>query len=326
MPNVTFSIFLQKTSVHTYIPNTHTQANIQVVCRFRPPNARERKEKKAKIVCTISDDFKFVKVDDGAKQKGEFVFDRIFGPPSSQQGVFNEVGLPLVDSLLAGYNCTLFAYGQTGSGKTWTMEGELGNFEKEGLTPRMVNEIFNKIETENSDEISFFLEISYLEIYNEKLRDLLEPKNVPRIRGGGKDGNKVILQNICEQFVSSSDEVFEYLHKGAIHRSVGATGMNAGSSRSHAVFTLKLTQKNNTNDASKLSKLLLVDLAGSEKVGKTGAKGQLLEEAKNINKSLSCLGLVMRKLSESQAAQRKGDKSSKNKVCIFFNYILLVNV
>ena len=283
------------------------------MCRFRPPNSREKREGKAKIVCKISDDSTQVQVDNGKvgdTKARDFVFDRIMGISTTQMDVFQVVGIPLIESLMAGYNCTLFAYGQTGSGKTWTMEGDLGDPDLEGLIPRMVGEIFNKIaNNDGSQEYNYFLQISYLEIYNEKLKDLLDPTNEPRIRGaGGATG--VVIQHVCEQYVSSADEVFGYIQRGAVNRSVGKTGMNADSSRSHAVFTLKLTQENVQDSTKKNSKLLLVDLAGSEKVNKTGAKGQLLEEAKNINKSLSTLGRVISKLSKAQSeGGKKGNKT-----------------
>lgn len=157
--------------------------NIRVCCRFRPPNKIESKSKGHKIVVKVHNDCKSVTVGSSKKQK-HFNFDYIFPSGSTQETVFNYSALPLVDQVMAGYNCTLFAYGQTGSGKTYSMEGIIGdpqNRQHEGLIPRMVRTIFDRILNEDDTEFEYTLRVSFVEIYNEKLRDLLQP-NGPELK------------------------------------------------------------------------------------------------------------------------------------------------
>ena len=157
--------------------------NIKVCCRFRPPNKIELKSKGHKIVAKVGNDCKSVQVGSGKKSK-HFNFDYIFPSNSTQETVFNYSALPLVDQVMAGYNCTLFAYGQTGSGKTYTMEGVIGDPASnvhEGLIPRMVRTIFDRILNESSTQYEYTLRVSFVEIYNEKLRDLLQP-NGPALK------------------------------------------------------------------------------------------------------------------------------------------------
>ena len=269
--------------------------NVKVVTRFRPVNQREREEGKDHIVVEFEGN-------NGLRLKDKkdhfFTFDHVFGMDSTQDMIFQQTGLPLIDQVLNGYNCTLFAYGQTGSGKTFTMEGEIGNKKLEGLIPRMVRSLFAKME-QSSESIVYTMTVSYLEIYNEKLKDLLDPYKKPTIRG---IDNVQILNNE-NIYVESPDDVFTLLHRGHTNRSVAETKMNSKSSRSHAVFIIEIKKQETNPDhihygIDKISKLLMVDLAGSEKVKKTEAKGQNLEEAKNINQSLSCLGNVINALTK----------------------------
>ena len=151
--------------------------NIRVCCRFRPVNKIEKAQKGHKIVAKVGSDCKSVTIGSSKRQKS-FNFDYIFPSGSDQATVFNYVALPLVNEVLAGYNCTLFAYGQTGSGKTYSMEGVIkdGNDRsEEGLIPRMVRELFDRIISEESSKFEYTLRVSFVEIYNEKLRDLLQP-------------------------------------------------------------------------------------------------------------------------------------------------------
>jgi len=268
---------------------------LMVCSRFRPQNKLERSKKCFRVIA-VSDCNTVVQIvhPDNKRQPYEFSFDRVFNTNASQSEVYNESGRKLVDRVMEGYNCTIFAYGQTGTGKTYTMEGELGSPIR-GIVPRVVETIFRLIE--ESDEIyEFVLKVSYCEIYKEKLRDLINPKNRSLKIRESKQG--VYIQGITEMYVRDENEVMNLMVMGAKNRTVQSTNMNQVSSRSHGVFMLKLINKDTTNGSTKFSKLLMVDLAGSEKVAKTGAVGNLLEEAKKINQSLSALGNVMNALTE----------------------------
>jgi hypothetical protein len=182
------------------------------------------------------------------------------------------------------------------SGKTYSMSGVP---EDPGITPRIVERIFNHIN--DSPDTDFTVCVSYIEIYLEKIRDLLNTTedNLKLREGGYREG--IWIQGVTEDYVSSYEDVFEILKQGNRNRSVAETRMNQRSSRSHSVFLLTLTQVNTVNNTKISSKLVLVDLAGSEKVGKTGATGLVLKQAQHTNKSLSCLGLVIRSLTEKSS-------------------------
>lgn len=233
--------------------------------------------------------------DDTAKES-RFTFDRVFAPDTTQEEVYKYVGQPMVKGVMTGYNTTIFTYGQTGSGKTHTMMGNVKSEEEKGIIPRLVNNIFEAIE--NSDEhIQFTVKLSYIEIYNEKIRDLLDLRKTDlKIR---EQNNSVWVEDATEHYVSSFAAVLELMAQGQSNRAIASTNMNLESSRSHSVFMLTLGQVNNETGAKKGAKLVLVDLAGSEKIRKTGAEGQTLKEAQHINKSLSALGNVINALSTS---------------------------
>lgn len=252
--------------------------------------------------------------------KHTFSFDRVFGPLVRQVDVFQEVAKPIVDGkhlhgltlqgVINGFNGTVFCYGQTGSGKTFTMEGaDYYNEELKGLLPRMFTYLFELIE-KSDPAIEFNIKCSFLEIYMEKIQDLLDPKknnlNVKEEKGRG-----IYVADCTEVYVSSAEEMFEVMRAGSKNRSIAATRMNEKSSRSHSIFILTVYQKNTATDAAKLGKLFLCDLAGSEKVGKTNASGQTLEEAKMINKSLSALGNVINALTEAKSGAHVPYRDSK---------------
>ncbi|VDK58408.1 unnamed protein product, partial [Anisakis simplex] len=202
----------------------------------------------------------------------------------------------IVQDVLSGYNGTVFAYGQTSSGKTHTMEGIFGENDKQGIIPRMVQDIFNHIYNMDAD-LEFHIKVSYFEIYNEKIRDLLDVTKMNLAIH--EDKNRVpYVKGATERFVSSPEEVMATIDEGKNNRHVAVTNMNEHSSRSHSVFLIQVKQENTATQKKLTGKLYLVDLAGSEKVSKTGAEGQVLEEAKNINKSLSALGNVIAALAE----------------------------
>lgn len=218
-----------------------------------------------------------------------------------QNDIFEYSIKPTVDDILNGYNGTVFAYGQTGAGKSYTMMGtSIEDDEGKGVTPRIIEQIFSSIMS-SPPTIEYTVRVSYMEIYMERIRDLLAPQNdnlpVHEERNRG-----VYVKGLLEIYVSSVEEVFEVMKRGGNARAVAATNMNQESSRSHSIFVITVTQKNLETGSSKSGQLFLVDLAGSEKVGKTGASGQTLEEAKKINKSLSALGMVINALTDGRSS------------------------
>jgi kinesin family protein 5 len=201
---------------------------------------------------------------------------------------------------MEGYNGTIFAYGQTGAGKSYTMMGDVENEELKGLTPRIVQNLFDNI-CNSSADLEFTVKVSFMEIYMERVKDLLNPQNdnLPVHEDKSKG---VYVKGLLEVFVGSIGEVFEAMRRGLSSRASSSTNMNAESSRSHSIFVIHVTQKNTSTGSSKTGRLSMVDLAGSEKVGKTGATGQTLEEAKKINKSLSALGNVINSLTDGKSS------------------------
>ncbi|KAJ1973204.1 hypothetical protein H4R34_005156, partial [Dimargaris verticillata] len=273
--------------------------NIKVICRFRPQNAIELRNNGVPIV-DIDDQGQTVKIN-GQDFQGSFTFDRIFGTRTSQEELFDYSIKSTVEDVFNGYNGTVFAYGQTGSGKTFTMMGaDLEKPELRGIIPRIVQTIFSTI-VDSPSHMEYTVKVSYMEIYMEKIRDLLNPQNdnlpIHEERSKG-----VYVKGLCEVYVSSIDEVFEVMRQGSNARVVAYTNMNAESSRSHSIFVITISQKNLNDGKVKMGHLYLVDLAGSEKVGKTGASGKVLEEAKKINGSLSALGMVINALTDGKSS------------------------
>jgi len=225
---------------------------------------------------------------------------------SSQEAVFSCLGCDILERSFEGYNACIFAYGQTGSGKSYSM---MGTEEQKGIIPRLCDTLFERIRANTDLETNFKVEVSYMEIYNERVRDLLDPK--------GKHNLKVREHNILGPYVddlstlavSSFEDIDNLMYEGNKSRTVAATNMNSESSRSHAVFNIILTQTlTDTQSAvsgEKVSKISLVDLAGSERAQKTGAVGERLKEGSNINKSLTTLGLVISALADSSSGKNK---------------------
>lgn len=232
--------------------------------------------------------------------QGTFTFDRIFDMSCKQQDIFDYSIRPTVDDILNGYNGTVFAYGQTGAGKSYTMMGSnIDDPEQRGVIPRIIEQIFASIMSSPST-IEYTVRVSYMEIYMEKIRDLLAPQN-DNLPIHEEKNRGIYVKGLLEIYVSSVQEVYEVMRRGGSARMVSATNMNAESSRSHSIFVVTITQKNIESGSAKSGQLFLVDLAGSEKVGKTGASGQTLEEAKKINKSLSALGMVINALTDGKS-------------------------
>ena len=252
-----------------------------------------------------------------------FDFDRVFRPFSNQQCVFNEIS-QLVQSALDGYKVCIFAYGQTGSGKTFTMEGPSFNKydENRGMIPRSVEKIFEHQERLKEKGWQYQCKATYLEIYNEKIRDLLVKRNENEIEylelhqkkcnnGGQKQKIEVYVEGLTEVQVSSSQNVYPLLALASRNRSVGRTDCNERSSRSHSVFQLFLNGRNSITGQSTFGVLNLIDLAGSERLKKSNAKGVQLKETQNINKSLSCLGDVIAALSSKKGRSHIPYRNSK---------------
>ncbi|XP_015514265.1 kinesin heavy chain [Neodiprion lecontei] len=266
--------------------------SIKVVCRFRPLNDSEEKAG-SKFVVKFPAGGEENCISIGGKV---YLFDKVFKPNATQEKVYNEAAKSIVSDVLAGYNGTIFAYGQTSSGKTHTMEGVIGDPNKQGIIPRIVNDIFNHIYA-MEENLEFHIKVSYFEIYMDKIRDLLDVSKVNL--SVHEDKNRVpFVKGATERFVSSPEEVFEVIEEGKSNRHIAVTNMNEHSSRSHSVFLINVKQENLENQKKLSGKLYLVDLAGSEKVSKTGAEGTVLDEAKNINKSLSALGNVISALAD----------------------------
>jgi kinesin family protein 5 len=277
-----------------------SKGNVKVVARVRPQNELETK-RGGKVCVRLLGDAEIHVVEDDNVLK--YTFDRVFGPESSQRETFEYVAKPVVVDVLEGYNATIFAYGQTSSGKTYTMEGpSIVDPDLRGIIPRTVGALFQGV-AEADANIEFTVKVSFIEIYMERIRDLLDQfrtKTNLSVREDPRLG--IYVAGVTEEYVTCESELLEVMRVGTTNRATAATGMNEGSSRSHSVFMVTVQQRNLDSNSTKSGKLFLVDLAGSEMVRKTHATGQQLEEAKTINKSLSALGLVINALTEKKDA------------------------
>ncbi|BGP25185.1 hypothetical protein JCM10295v2_004105 [Rhodotorula toruloides] len=279
--------------------------NIKVVCRFRPPNKIELANNGGESIVQIDEEGTTVKLQSQEAMKGPdaqgFTFDRVFQMDTKQEEVFEYGVKGIVDDVLNGYNGTVFAYGQTGSGKSHTMMGpDIDSPEMKGIIPRITEQIFASIIASPAN-IEYLVKVSYMEIYMEKIRDLLSPEN-DNLPVHEDKQRGVYVKNLSEFYVGNSAEVYEVMRQGGSARAVSATNMNAESSRSHSIFVITIQARNTETGTQKTGSLFLVDLAGSEKIGKTGATGQTLEEAKKINKSLSALGMVINALTDGKSS------------------------
>ncbi|XP_012151720.1 kinesin-like protein Klp61F [Megachile rotundata] len=284
--------------------------HIQVYIRVRPINDSERIGKSVTVVDIPSN--KEIVVRDRSpydKFTKKFTFDKVFGPNSKQLEVYNVVVSPLVEEVLAGYNCTVFAYGQTGTGKTFTMEGTNNDpslhWQKDtlaGIIPRALSHLFDELRILEVQEYS--IRVSFLELYNEEIFDLLSPSDEAakiRIYEDPTKKGSVIVHGLEEMPIHTKIEVFKILQRGSEKRQTAATLMNAHSSRSHTIFSITIHIKEYTIDGEELvktGKLNLVDLAGSENIGKSGAVDRRAREAGNINQSLLTLSRVITALIE----------------------------
>ncbi|XP_032591279.1 kinesin-like protein KIF13A isoform X2 [Drosophila grimshawi] len=250
------------------------------------------------------------------KQPKTFAFDHCFyslnaedDSFASQETVFDCVGRDILDNAFQGYNACIFAYGQTGSGKSYTM---MGSQENKGIIPRLCDKLFSAIANKSTPELLYKVEVSYMEIYNEKVHDLLDPKpNKQSLKVREHNVLGPYVDGLSQLAVASYQDIDNLMTEGNKSRTVAATNMNAESSRSHAVFSVVLTQilTDQTTGVSgeKVSRMSLVDLAGSERAVKTGAVGDRLKEGSNINKSLTTLGLVISKLADQSNGKKGGN-------------------
>lgn len=273
-----------------------------MICRFRPVNERERKEGEAKKdapTLEFPDDFTVVVKVPKAKP-AIYQFDRVFySPTTTQKEVYDLAARDTIEDVLAGYNGTIFAYGQTGAGKSFSMSGsDVTHPEGKGIIPRACDHIFQHIAADAAGT-EYTLKCAFLEIYKENIHDLLDPEAGGNLKVRETPSRGVWVQGLSEHFVTSVEDIIELLQTGEKYRAVSATRMNAVSSRSHSLFILTLIQRN-PDGSTKEGKLNLADLAGSEKVGKTGASGDTLEEAKKINQSLSALGNCINALTKAK--------------------------
>jgi kinesin family protein 15 len=223
---------------------------------------------------------------------------------STQADVFGVVGWPMVDHCMDGFNSTIFAYGQTGSGKTHTMMGDIEDEQQAGLVPRVFARLFEAIRARASDgeDDSYTISCSFLEIYNEEVTDLLHTSSTNLQIRDGDVKRGVYVQGLSSHPVASLADVLRLIAFGSENRKIASTELNERSSRSHSVFTATITWEGVRAGVKtfRSSKLNLVDLAGSERVGKSGATGEQLVEARSINKSLSVLGRVIARLVDKQ--------------------------
>ncbi|KAM7007917.1 kinesin-like protein KIF3A [Passerculus sandwichensis] len=279
--------------------------NVKVVVRCRPLNDREKATgyKMAVNVDEMRGTITVHKTDSSNEPPKTFTFDTVFGPDSKQLDVYNLTARPIIDSVLEGYNGTIFAYGQTGTGKTFTMEGVRAVPELRGIIPNSFAHIFGHIAKAEGDT-RFLVRVSYLEIYNEEVRDLLGKDQTQRLEVKERPDVGVYIKDLSAYVVNNADDMDRIMTLGHKNRSVGATNMNEHSSRSHAIFTITIECSEKGVDGNmhvRMGKLHLVDLAGSERQTKTGATGQRLKEATKINLSLSTLGNVISALVDGKS-------------------------
>ena len=301
--------------------NNSYDDNLKVYIRVRPPLMREKDSSLPfRSVASVSEDKTTISLieylgfefDEALKQKEiidnpsnflphPYTFDHIFDMDSTQEDVYKISAVPAVESLISGFNSTIFAYGQTGTGKTYTMEGFSYDYlsPKKGLIPRAIENIFKYIENNSNSNTTFIIRVTYLQIYNESIDDLLKSeKKHLTIRENHKKG--IYVEGLSEWAVCSPNDIYALLEKGAQNRTKAHTNMNDVSSRSHAVFTIILEQMKSFKGKKKFKcgKLNMVDLAGSERVKLSGASGKQLDESRRINKSLSALGNVINALTD----------------------------
>ncbi|KAL6119820.1 kif1b [Pungitius sinensis] len=294
-------------------------ASVKVAVRVRPFNSREM-GKDSKCIIQMQGNTTTILNPKAPKEPAKtFSFDYSYWSHTtpedpcfaSQNLVFNDIGKEMLAHAFEGYNVCIFAYGQTGSGKSYTMMGKQEEGQ-EGIIPMLCEDLFEKIDdVSNKEELSYSVEVSYMEIYCERVRDLLNPKNKGNLRVREHPLLGPYVEDLSKLAVTSYTDIADLMDAGNKARTVAATNMNETSSRSHAVFTIVFTQKKHDSETDisteKVSKISLVDLAGSERADSTGATGTRLKEGANINKSLTTLGKVISALAEVSKKKKKTD-------------------
>jgi kinesin family member 11 len=290
------------------------ETNINVVVRCRGRSDREVRENSGVVVSVNGLKGKSVELSMGpsALSNKTYHFDKVFSPAADQAIIFDDVVKPILSEMLTGYNCTIFAYGQTGTGKTYTMSGDMTDTlgllsDAAGIIPRVLYTLFQKLE---SDEVECSVKCSFIELYNEELRDLLSPDDSTKLKiyddnNNNKKGHSATLvQGMEESHIKSADAGIKLLQAGSHKRQVAATKCNDLSSRSHTVFTITTYMKKSSETGEDFicaGKLNLVDLAGSENIQRSGAENKRAAEAGLINKSLLTLGRVINALVEKSS-------------------------
>ncbi|KAF6029688.1 KIF3C [Bugula neritina] len=278
---------------------------VRVIIRCRPMSEKETKDGHERVVDmdTKRGVVSIRNPKDPSAAPKEFTFDSVYDWNSKQQDLYEETFRDLVESVLDGFNGTVFAYGQTGTGKTFTMQGVKSDPELRGMIPNSFEHIFQHIS--RSENQQYLVRASYLEIYQEEIRDLLSKDQSRRLELKERPDTGVYVKDLSSFVTKSVKEIEHVMNVGDKNRSVGATNMNLHSSRSHAIFiiTVECSQTGADNENHiRVGKLNLVDLAGSERQSKTGAEGQRLKEATKINLSLSALGNVISALVDGKSS------------------------
>ncbi|XP_034736275.1 kinesin-like protein KIF1A isoform X7 [Etheostoma cragini] len=297
-------------------------ASVKVAVRVRPFNSREI-GKESKCIIQMSGNTTTIINPKQAKDNKSFNFDYSYWSHTSpedinfasQLQVYKDIGEEMLLHAFEGYNVCIFAYGQTGAGKSYTMMGKQDVKDQQGIIPLLCEDLFTKFNDNADNSMSYSVEVSYMEIYCERVRDLLNPKNKGNLRVREHPLMGPYVEDLSKLAVTAYNDIQDLMDSGNKARTVAATNMNETSSRSHAVFNIIFTQKRydaeTDNTSEKVSKISLVDLAGSERADSTGAKGTRLKEGANINKSLTTLGKVISALAEVDSGPNKNKKKKK---------------
>ncbi|XP_026972414.1 kinesin-like protein KIF1A [Sagmatias obliquidens] len=297
-------------------------ASVKVAVRVRPFNSREMSRDSKCIIQMSGSTTTIVNPKQPKEVPKSFSFDYSYWSHTSpedmnyasQKQVYRDIGEEMLQHAFEGYNVCIFAYGQTGAGKSYTMMGKQEK-DQQGIIPQLCEDLFSRINDTTNDNMSYSVEVSYMEIYCERVRDLLNPKNKGNLRVREHPLLGPYVEDLSKLAVTSYNDIQDLMDSGNKARTVAATNMNETSSRSHAVFNIIFTQKRHDAETNitteKVSKVSLVDLAGSERADSTGAKGTRLKEGANINKSLTTLGKVISALAEMDSGPNKNKKKKK---------------
>uniref|UniRef100_A0A8C9DE99 plus-end-directed kinesin ATPase n=1 Tax=Prolemur simus TaxID=1328070 RepID=A0A8C9DE99_PROSS len=297
-------------------------ASVKVAVRVRPFNSREMSRDSKCIIQMSGSTTTIVNPKQPKETPKSFSFDYSYWSHTSpedinyasQKQVYRDIGEEMLQHAFEGYNVCIFAYGQTGAGKSYTMMGKQEK-DQQGIIPQLCEDLFSRINDTTNDNMSYSVEVSYMEIYCERVRDLLNPKNKGNLRVREHPLLGPYVEDLSKLAVTSYNDIQDLMDSGNKARTVAATNMNETSSRSHAVFNIIFTQKRHDAETDitteKVSKISLVDLAGSERADSTGAKGTRLKEGANINKSLTTLGKVISALAEMDSGPNKNKKKKK---------------